>query len=932
MEEKLEFRIFGQVIDQCGQPLAGLQVEAWDKDWRGHWNAAWGDYDDFVGGDVTDEEGAFEIVFDQSHYYDLPYDEWPDIYFKVLREGELIIDTEDDIMWNLPEGETPVDILVDIPEATGKITGLIFYDVSGDVTRQKDDEGPPIQGVEVMLQPTGSNPHQAPEPEHTDGEGRFTFTVCPGEWLVLLHEEIELANWPVLRLSEGALASIYVELKSGQTIDLGEIGYEARGGFVRGIVFFDEDGTGMPENNPRLVGVRVSLVNPAKNEVIDTLTDAQGAYYFDSPEPAVYLLRFEPTVDAAESGLGEGLLGLPADEDLPPPFFLGPGQEVTHDIGYVALGSTVHGIVFFDKDGSGRRSGNEPGIPGVPVVLANGDRSIVRTAYTDQGGEYWIEGISPGTYTLRFINVYAPSENINEAVDRFRSEYGDEFTLTTAPTQQITVKAGETAEAKPTGYQPEVHEIRGRAIFEDGTPVPGLVVTLTDAEGNEDTAVTDDQGYYVFKDRRGTFTLTFPDLPFADQLLTPRTRRVEVSSISGVPDAVYRLGAGEDSRGAIGVPARGSIPEAVDDIAAYMPTSQEVAGPVARPRPYGVPGIPFSLEQIVDGAMMEVVGRKVIRDDPKAFRESLDRAFVIERVNDKRKIRWVPRVYVVQTELGGAITGAQASLYRRAKAALDDALPLLDGLEPLTPSPDEQEIEAIRAIVRTEFTELVNELGLEGGPRPRRVDDIFSLLVDRLGRLEQTFGLDPDNVITVDEEQNLTDFLVIQDYVIGLQTTWEKFRDQFAGTKFLGTQLVLLERALSSVSESVEETYRVMDSVFLGPAERQTVRIEFTQPLPGESEPPPPMFVEELLSWVSRFATVEGPTLIQDGGKRGVEAIGEIGDLLQQLVLAASEADVPHVGFSRKRVRRSLRDLHTQIRLVKDLADELLSQGEADRT
>ena len=125
---------------------------------------------------------------------------------------------------------------------------------------------------------------------------------------------------------------------------------------------------------------------------------------------------------------------------------------------------------------------------------------------------------------------------------------------------------------------------------------------------------------------------------------------------------------------------------------------------------------------------------------------------------------WTPRSYAVQVDMT-AITGAQASIYQRAKAALDQSLPLLDGLYALDPTADPQDTEATRTIVRSALVELVNELGMVGGPRPQRVDDYFDALLDynpdhqdpltltepdsvggQLGRLRDRFGLTRDQI------------------------------------------------------------------------------------------------------------------------------------------------------------------------------------------
>jgi hypothetical protein len=69
----------------------------------------------------------------------------------------------------------------------------------------------------------------------------------------------------------------------------------------------------------------------------------------------------------------------------------------------------------------------------------------------------------------------------------------------------------------------------------------------------------------------------------------------------------------------------------------------------------------------------------------------------------------------------GAVTGAQASIYTRAKVALDQSMPLLDGIYPLIPYVEPEDLATVQAVVRTQFTALVNEFGVVGGPRVSRV-------------------------------------------------------------------------------------------------------------------------------------------------------------------------------------------------------------------
>src|SRR5262249_16792985 len=147
-----------------------------------------------------------------------------------------------------------------------------------------------------------------------------------------------------------------------------------------------------------------------------------------------------------------------------------------------------------------------------------------------------------------------------------------------------------------------------------------------------------------------------------------------------------------------------------------------------------------------------------------------------------------------------------------------------------------------------------------------------------------------DQVNTVEEEQDLTNFLILADHVKALRATWEANRPYFdrgaSGQDvppFLGTQLVLLSRALGVVAEGGREAEAAMDSVFLGPEQRAAVRLDM-----GAGEPA--LFASELLDWVADVATQEGPRLLQDAGRDGVAAVGErlkeLAEFVEQSLLA----------------------------------------------
>jgi len=346
------------------------------------------------------------------------------------------------------------------------------------------------------------------------------------------------------------------------------------------------------------------------------------------------------------------------------------------------------------------------------------------------------------------------------------------------------------------------------------------------------------------------------------------------------------------------------------------------------------------LRQIVDNAFREILSWRPKLADPKGFITALDQAFTGTEVDGHIEFSWTPHSYEVQADMG-AVTGAQASIYARAKAALDQSVPLLEGLYPLRADADDQDTVAIRALVRDQFTELVSELGQVGGPRLQRVDAYFDALLGRgfietqqidsektsglIGDLREEFGFERVRINTIDEERNLTNFLILVDHVIALQQNWKTYQhffDRKGHDVFLGTQLVLISRALAVIAESVQEFYFVMDSVFLGAAERQTIPLIF-----AESKQPQ-MTIGELLGWIERFASVEGPRIIRDSGKQGVVALLPTVRRLRGLVNGArsiSEQNTsnPTAGFHTERVRKGWLELDVHVTQLATLLGQM---------
>jgi hypothetical protein len=396
----------------------------------------------------------------------------------------------------------------------------------------------------------------------------------------------------------------------------------------------------------------------------------------------------------------------------------------------------------------------------------------------------------------------------------------------------------------------------------------------------------------------------------------------------------------------------------VEDAISYPVLTEEIG---YRPSPVGIPtgggsgifgssgGGGGSLGQVAAKAVSEVLGWKPNNSDPKGFVGALTQAFTLTDVEGHVESTWTPRTYAVQTDLGGGITGAQASLYTRAKNALDSALPLLDGLYPLDPEADPEYVKALREMARSQMTEIVKELGTVGLPSILRIDTYFGILLGQnpaplspsgpvqfdpdeiegtLGQLRDTYGIyfvgNKFNN-SVEDEQDITNFRVISDYMTSLMQSWIANRQFFfvnpGQQAFFGTQLVLISRQFTTIAETVNEVRFALDSVFIGPSERQTLLLRFADTTLA------PMFLEDVLGEVERFFGDEASRLLRDGGK--ISVTNNILPVVQSLQHMVDQAHAPlnidelPDGFKTARVRNALDDLQDQLEALIELIEQV---------
>lgn len=691
-----------------------------------------------------------------------------------------------------------------------------------------------------------------------------------------------------------------------------------------------DDVDGRRERHP-LRGVTFKLFELGKDRPLrESTTQSDSAVVFPDVPEGSYRVVAVPPRGPHDQRLQ---LARPSGREVTLTVADGQPVDLTNQFVFQPARGSIVGSVVIDQD--------DTPVPGVAVLvtaphLPQSSSAVV----TDADGEFRVEDLPEGSYQV------ALAQPVVTALGRRWEQALPSGADGGVRTVQVAARGVATADFRLVEEQ---HVVSGRVLGPGDTGAPHVIVqVLRDTDPATDpiaNVLTDEHGRYEFAaPTAGTYFLRV----YQDNGVAPRLVGVTVNSRVVAQD--LRLQDASDGSAAASRSARASQQGSLDSDFPFLTEEVDLSERGGTAQPAGGGG---AVGRVVERQIRDVLGWRPRPNDPKGFQAALQQAFTVREVAGHTEVEWRPRSYSVDIQADlGALTGAQASIYTRAKGTLDAVLPLLDGLTPLRTDSDDENVSAIRAIVRSQLTELVGELGVEGGPRVRRVDQLFDFLlvdpsdVDRwrreyasvrtsrdpadvggsLGVLRDRLGLVRGRINTIDEEQNFTNFLVVLDHVAGLKESWDAQRQFFVRDApcvepFLGTQLVLLSRDLEVIAESVHEVEYAMDSVFLGPAERQTLELTF----PRDSEHPaagsPPLFVAELLGWVEQFASEEGRHLIEEGGRQGVVAFRPTLELLQHLVEAAlvesngglQDPDTMPAAYRRQRVQRALQELAQQL-------------------
>ncbi len=377
---------------------------------------------------------------------------------------------------------------VDGYEQQGQVAGHIYQDTNGNLTQDVGELDLP--GVQVVITDTFG----VAQTVTTDANGNYTATVPIGNTTADVIE----ATLPAGSVQTEGTDPTSVTATAGNTVSIGIDGYQPQG-LVDGTVYMDVDGNGVFD----------FLTDTPLRDVTVIITDSNGVTYTVITDGNGYFSQIVPAgattvdVDNSDSDLPANVVLTGGSTD-PTTVTVPGGGTVTDDTGYVLLAS-IGDYIWLDLNGDGVQDANEPGLAGIDVEL-NGPGGT-QTATTGPNGYYTFDDLVPGTYTVAVITSTLPAD----VVQTFDPD------STVDHEHAVTIASDGHYEDADFGYQGSASigdlvwlDSNGNAnrnLSEVG--IPGVVITLTMANGWVITTTTSVTGSYDFGGLiAGVYTVT----------------------------------------------------------------------------------------------------------------------------------------------------------------------------------------------------------------------------------------------------------------------------------------------------------------------------------------------------------------------------------------------------------------------------------------
>ncbi len=452
---------------------------------------------------TTDDEGNYLFTDLEFGAYTVTVDE------TTLPDGKELdptaspdVDNESEVVLT---AEDPSDLDQDFGyQPLGVIGNTLFHDLDGDGVYEPEDDEFPLDGVTVIL----TLPNGMTETTVTDENGFYSFTDLPLDATYTV--TVDTSTLPDSKsmmptgdssltddqTSEGTI-TLTTELTSDDPSDAFlDFGFQPAGQ-IGDTIFHDADGDGVYEPGDGdfpLEGVVVTLT-AADGTTETVMTDENGEYLFTDLEFGDYTVTVDPTtlpdgkdIDPTASPDGDNESSVSLTPDDP--------SDLDQDFGYQPLGA-IGDTIFHDANGDGNYDPDAGDFPleGVEVILTASDGSTM-SATTDENGEYLFSDLPLGDYTVEVVTDSLPIDK----QDGQTTTTSGEVSLTPEEPSDFDQDFGYPAEVGSIGNT-LFHDMNGDGVMNpaDGDfPLPGVTVTLIDADGNTWTTVTNNNGNYLF--------------------------------------------------------------------------------------------------------------------------------------------------------------------------------------------------------------------------------------------------------------------------------------------------------------------------------------------------------------------------------------------------------------------------------------------------
>ncbi len=317
---------------------------------------------------------------------------------------------------------------------TGAIGDFVWIDANDNGVQDAGESG--INGVPVQLLDGGGNVLASTTTTNSPASGLpgyYEFDgLCGGNYQVRVIKPAALDHFSpqgqggdVTRDSDAspvtgtALVALPHDTATDFTIDIGLVPPPVCSASIGDFVWNDLNGNGIQEaEEPGLNGVLVELKDATGTlQSTNTVThNGRAGYYQFSglacsanyqvwvTRPAAYS-EFSPATQGTDVAVdSNGIATSNGSYSVATVTLSEAGDHTvdqTIDFGFYACTGSIGDVVWNDVNGNGIQDAQEPGLPGVTLLLQNGaGQSLGVTAETDANGHYQFTGLCAGSYTV----------------------------------------------------------------------------------------------------------------------------------------------------------------------------------------------------------------------------------------------------------------------------------------------------------------------------------------------------------------------------------------------------------------------------------------------------------------------------------------------------------------------------------------------------